>query len=150
MHPLCERLTIACFTRGRKRNSFQLFTYSLSPGYLLITPSRSKKTALAILPRHLLEGQDLTKSPLSRRPIGTGPYIFKEWRAGEKIALAYNPNYFEGRPYLNGYVYLVKPDTATMFMKEPDKPRYVQKHHEQFNEWREMRNIALWARERSE
>ena len=49
--------------------------------------------------------------------MGTGPYIFKEWRAGEKIALAYNPNYFEGRPYLNGYVYLVKPDTATMFME---------------------------------
>jgi peptide/nickel transport system substrate-binding protein len=72
---------------------------------------------LNILPRHLLAGQDLTKSPLGRRPIGTGPYIFKEWRAGEKIVLAYNPDYFEGRPYLNGYVYLVKPDTATMFME---------------------------------
>ena len=72
---------------------------------------------LNILPRHLLAGVDLTKSPLARHPVGTGPYIFKEWRAGEKIALAYNPNYFEGRPYLNGYVYLVKPDTATMFME---------------------------------
>ena len=72
---------------------------------------------LAILPRHLLAGQDLTKSPLGRRPVGTGPYIFKEWRAGEKIALAHNPDYFEGRPYLNGYVYQVKPDTATMFME---------------------------------
>ncbi len=72
---------------------------------------------LAILPQHLLAGQDLTKSPLGRHPIGTGPYIFKEWRAGEKIALAYNPNYFEGRPYLNGYIYQVKPDTATMFME---------------------------------
>ena len=72
---------------------------------------------LAILPRHLLAGQDITKSPLGRHPVGTGPYIFKEWRAGEKIALAYNPDYFEGRPYLNGYVYQVKPDTATMFME---------------------------------
>jgi peptide/nickel transport system substrate-binding protein len=72
---------------------------------------------LAILPKHLLAGQDLTKSPLGRRPVGTGPYIFKEWRAGEKITLTYNPDYFEGRPYLNGFVYLVKPDTATMFME---------------------------------
>ena len=72
---------------------------------------------LNILPRHLLAGVDLTKSPLARHPVGTGPYIFKEWRAGEKIALAYNPDYFEGRVYLNGYVYLVKPDTATMFME---------------------------------
>jgi peptide/nickel transport system substrate-binding protein len=72
---------------------------------------------LNILPRHLLAGVDITKSPLARHPIGTGPYIFKEWRAGEKIALAFNPDYFEGRVYLNGYVYLVKPDTATMFME---------------------------------
>jgi len=72
---------------------------------------------LAILPRHLLEGQDITKSPLARHPIGTGPFKFQEWRAGDKIVLSYNPDYFEGRPYLNGYVYLVIPDLATMFLQ---------------------------------
>jgi peptide/nickel transport system substrate-binding protein len=72
---------------------------------------------LAILPRHLLKGQDLTASPLGRRPIGTGPYKFKQWRAGDRIALEYNPDYFGGRPYLNGYFYLVKPDLATMFLE---------------------------------
>ena len=72
---------------------------------------------LSILPRHLLEGQDITKSPLGRHPVGTGPYKFKEWRAGEKIALTYNPDYFEGRPYLNGYINVVKPDLATMFLE---------------------------------
>jgi peptide/nickel transport system substrate-binding protein len=72
---------------------------------------------LAILPKHLLEGKDITKSPLARRPVGTGPYKFEEWRAGDKIILSYNPDYFEGRPYLNGYIYLVKPDLATMFLE---------------------------------
>ncbi|MEJ2091510.1 MAG: peptide-binding protein [Syntrophobacterales bacterium] len=72
---------------------------------------------LAILPKHLLAGLDITKSPLARRPVGTGPFIFQEWRAGDKIILSYNPDYFEGRPYLNGYVYLVKPDLATMFLE---------------------------------
>jgi peptide/nickel transport system substrate-binding protein len=72
---------------------------------------------LAILPKHLLEGQDITKSPLGRHPVGTGPFKFQEWRAGDKIMLSYNPDYFEGRPYLNGYVYLVKPDMATMFLE---------------------------------
>ncbi len=72
---------------------------------------------LAIMPRHLLEGQDITKSTLARHPIGTGPYIFKEWKAGQMISLAYNPNYFEGRPYLNGYLYRVIPDLATMFLE---------------------------------
>ncbi len=72
---------------------------------------------LAMLPRHLLAGKDITKSPLARRPVGTGPYKFQEWRAGEKIALTYNPDYFEGRTYLNGYLYVVKPDLATMFLE---------------------------------
>jgi peptide/nickel transport system substrate-binding protein len=72
---------------------------------------------LNILPRHLLEGQDITKSPLGRRPVGTGPYIFKEWKTGQMIGLDYNPNYFEGRPYLNGYLYRVIPDLATMFLE---------------------------------
>jgi peptide/nickel transport system substrate-binding protein len=73
--------------------------------------------ALNILPRHLLEGKDITASPLGRRPIGTGPFKFQEWRAGEKVALTYNPDYFKGRPYLNGYIYLVKADLATMFLE---------------------------------
>jgi peptide/nickel transport system substrate-binding protein len=72
---------------------------------------------LAIMPRHLLEGKDLAKSPLARHPVGTGPYRFKEWRAGDRIVLTYNPDYFKGRVYLDGYVYLVKPDLATMFLE---------------------------------
>jgi peptide/nickel transport system substrate-binding protein len=72
---------------------------------------------LAILPKHLLAGQELIKSPLSRHPVGTGPYIFKEWKAGDRISLAYNPDYFEGRTYLNGYIYMIKPDMATMFLE---------------------------------
>ena len=72
---------------------------------------------LAILPRHLLKGQDITKSPLGRHPIGTGPYKFQDWQAGDKIMLRANPDYFDERPYLNGYIYLVKPDLATMFLE---------------------------------
>jgi peptide/nickel transport system substrate-binding protein len=71
----------------------------------------------AILPRHLLAGKDITKSPLKRRPIGTGPYMFKEWVAGQKIVLISNPDYFEGRPYIDGYITRIIPDTATMFLE---------------------------------
>lgn len=71
----------------------------------------------AILPAHLLEGQDITKSPLARQPVGTGPYRFKEWIAGQKIVLEYNPAYFEGRPYIDRYIYRIIPDTSTMYME---------------------------------
>ncbi len=72
---------------------------------------------LAMLPRHLLVGQDITTSPLARRPIGTGPYKFQDWRAGDRIILTANPNYFGGRVYLNGYIYRIIPDLATMFLE---------------------------------
>ncbi|HPQ60238.1 MAG TPA: peptide-binding protein, partial [Syntrophales bacterium] len=71
----------------------------------------------AILPRHLLEGRDITKSPLTRHPVGTGPFRFREWVTGEKIVLAYNPDYFEGRPYIDGYIMRVIPDMSTMFLE---------------------------------
>jgi peptide/nickel transport system substrate-binding protein len=71
----------------------------------------------AVMPKHLMEGKDVTKSPLARHPIGTGPYRFKEWKTGQKIALVYNPDYFEGRPYLDGRVMRIIPDMATMFLE---------------------------------
>jgi len=73
--------------------------------------------ASAIMPKHLLEGKDITTSPLARHPIGTGPYKFKEWVAGQKIVLASNDDYFEGRPYLDGRITRIIPDTATMFLE---------------------------------
>lgn len=73
--------------------------------------------ATNILPAHLLEGQDITKSPLARKPVGTGPYRFKEWVAGQKIVLEANPEYFEGRPYIDRYIYRIIPDTSTMYME---------------------------------
>ena len=71
----------------------------------------------AVLPRHLLTGKDITKSPLSRHPVGTGPYKFKEWIAGQKIVLVSNEDYFEGRPYIDGRIMRIIPDTATMFLE---------------------------------
>jgi peptide/nickel transport system substrate-binding protein len=71
----------------------------------------------AILPRHLLAGKDIAKSALSRHPVGTGPYMFKEWVSGQKIVLAANPDYFEGRPYIDGYILRIIPDMATMFLE---------------------------------
>jgi len=71
----------------------------------------------AILPRHLLSGKDITKSTLARHPIGTGPYMFKEWVAGQKISLVSNPDYFEGQPYIDGRITRIIPDSATMFLE---------------------------------
>ncbi|MDO9631757.1 MAG: ABC transporter substrate-binding protein, partial [Humidesulfovibrio sp.] len=73
--------------------------------------------AHAILPRHLLEGQDLLKTPLSRQPVGAGPYILKSWTAGDRLVLVANPDYFEGRAYIDEVVMRVIPDQSTQFME---------------------------------
>ncbi len=73
--------------------------------------------SVGILPKHLLAGKEITTSPLGRRPIGTGPYKFKEWVTGQKIVLVSNPDYFEGRPHIDGYILRIIPDTATMFLE---------------------------------
>jgi len=70
-----------------------------------------------IMPRHLLEGEDLINTKFSRDPIGTGAYKFKVWKTGERVELVSNHDYFEGRPYINRYIYRIIPDQATLFLE---------------------------------
>lgn len=80
-------------------------------------PALSSWGNLTILPKHLLEGKDITKSELGRYPIGMGPFKFVKWTPGQEVLLESNPDYFEGRPYIDKYVYRVIPDPATMFLE---------------------------------
>jgi len=71
-----------------------------------------------ILPKHLLEPYpDISKSPLNKHPVGTGPYRFVEWKTGEKVVFDANPDYFEGKPYIARVITRVIPDQATMFLE---------------------------------
>jgi len=51
---------------------------------------------------------------LKKRLIGTGPYILKEHTRKVRVVLQRNPEYFDtGRPYVDEYVILSTPDSAT-------------------------------------
>jgi peptide/nickel transport system substrate-binding protein/oligopeptide transport system substrate-binding protein len=43
----------------------------------------------------------------SRMPTGTGPFKFLSMKEGEEIVLEANPDYFEGRPYLDRVVFKI-------------------------------------------
>jgi peptide/nickel transport system substrate-binding protein len=73
--------------------------------------------SMPILPKHLLEKEDLNTTKFSRHPIGTGPYKFKNWKTQEKIELESYRNYFEKRPYIDRYIYRVIPDESTIFLE---------------------------------
>ncbi|MEW6161962.1 MAG: peptide-binding protein [Nitrospirota bacterium] len=72
---------------------------------------------MGIIPKHILEGKDITAEKYNRNPIGTGPYRLKEWVTGQKIVLEAFNDYFEGRPKIDKYVARVIPDAATMFLE---------------------------------
>lgn len=73
--------------------------------------------ASAILPRHVLEGQDVRTGSFARNPIGAGPYRMLSWDSGSEVRLAASDTYFGGRPYIDTITYRIIPDMATMFME---------------------------------
>lgn len=80
-------------------------------------PALTSWGSLPVLPKHILEGKDVTKEPFGRNPIGMGPFKLKEWVPGQKVVLESNHEYFEGRPFLNNYVYRFIPDQTGMFLE---------------------------------
>lgn len=68
----------------------------------------------SILPKHILEFEDINKSSFSRAPIGTGPFKLKEWRLAEAVVLEANTAYYRGKPNLDTILYKVIPDNNIM------------------------------------
>lgn len=65
---------------------------------------------MAILPKHLLEGEDMQTSDFFRSPIGTGPYKLASWDEGQAITLEKNADYFRGEPNIDTIVFKIVPD----------------------------------------
>lgn len=63
-----------------------------------------------LVPRAAGELDQMDNWPYNRAPIGTGPWIVEEWKAGDYISLAPNPNYREeGKPYLDKVIVRILP-----------------------------------------
>ncbi len=65
---------------------------------------------MAILPKHLLEGEDMQTADFFRSPIGTGPYKLASWDEGQAITLEKNADYFKGEPNIDTIVFKIVPD----------------------------------------
>lgn len=69
--------------------------------------------SMPMIPKHVYDGSDIKTNPANNTPLGTGPFMFKEWKKGSFIQLVKNPNYHvKGKPYLDEVYWHVVPDAA--------------------------------------
>ena len=70
---------------------------------------------MAILPKHLLEGEDMQTSDFFRTPVGTGPYKLESWDVGQAITLVKNENYFAGPAQIDRIIFKIVTVSLAVF-----------------------------------
>ena len=71
--------------------------------------------AFPVYPKHLLARYpDLNRVPYNSAPVGTGPFIVKEWHRGQTLRMIANPHYWRGAPKLAEVDYTAIPDENTV------------------------------------
>ena len=67
-----------------------------------------------VIPAHVYAGTDVRTNPANTAPIGTGPFVFKQYERGQYLIAERNPNYWRGNgaPYLDRIVWRFISDRA--------------------------------------
>ncbi len=78
----------------------------------------------SLLPAHLLQGKEgLEKDPFIHQPtIASGPFVIKDWVAGDHMTMVANPNYYQGHAKLDviNIKFVPDPETALAALKNGD------------------------------
>ncbi|CAG0969999.1 Oligopeptide-binding protein AppA [Methylophilaceae bacterium] len=80
-------------------------------------PALDTWAGLQILPKHLLEGQDINTTAFARKPVGSNYYMLEQWRNGERISLVRNPLSTQGEARIERLVSRFIPDAASQFLE---------------------------------
>ncbi|KMY54479.1 peptide ABC transporter substrate-binding protein [Bacillus sp. FJAT-27231] len=76
-------------------------------------PPLLDKLKIGILPKHLLQNEDINKTDFNQHPIGNGPFKLKEWDNDHTITLVRNDKYYGLKPNLEEIVFKHVPDPNT-------------------------------------
>ncbi|MDX8491618.1 ABC transporter substrate-binding protein [Mesorhizobium sp. VK22B] len=82
------------------------------------TPFQLIRNALpalsSVVPKHVYENGKIEDNPANNAPVGTGPFKFAEYKAGQYYRLARNDDYWgKDEPYLDEIIYQVLPDRTS-------------------------------------
>jgi len=84
----------------------------------IFSPALATWASLAILPKHVFEGEDIMNTKLSRHPQASiGPYFLEDWQTQQSITLSANPHYFDGDVWIDKRITRIIPDPATQFLE---------------------------------
>ena len=72
---------------------------------------------IGILPKHILEGEDLVTCDFNRNPVGAGPYRLTDWDMGQSITMESFDNYYGGEPDIEKVIFKIVPDTDARAMQ---------------------------------
>src|SRR5699024_10775863 len=67
-----------------------------------------------MMPRHIYAGTDYKSNPANSEPVGTGPFMFRDWQRGSYIRQEKNPDYWKpDLPHLDELIFNVTPDSES-------------------------------------
>ena len=66
---------------------------------------------VGILPRHLLEGEDMTTADFNQNPVGAGPYRLVSWDMGQSITMEKFDDFYLGEPKIDQVIFKIVEDT---------------------------------------
>lgn len=73
--------------------------------------------SIGIIPKHIIKNKDISDNSFDRNPIGTGPYMLKQWVSGQTIQLEAFNSYHSGSPKIKKLVIRIIPDATTQLME---------------------------------
>jgi peptide/nickel transport system substrate-binding protein len=112
-------------TRSPYASDYQLVNNAETPDALtfkvtygqVYAPALDSWASLHILPKHLLEGQDIRTTAFARQPVGSHYYQLAQWKHGENIKLTRNPHAVLGQAAIEQLVTRIIPDNSAQFLE---------------------------------
>lgn len=80
-------------------------------------PALDSWAGLHILPKHLLENQDIHTTAFARKPIGSSYYQLERWSHGANIQLTRNPLSVLGPANIDKLITRIIPDNSAQFLE---------------------------------
>lgn len=76
------------------------------------TPFKASLEGFKPIPKHIFNGKkNIEKDEASTsKPVGSGPFKFKEWKKGEALTLARFDDYYGGKPHLDNVIFRIVSD----------------------------------------